>query len=524
MTLSRADREFRYPGVTFIDYKQLDMDRVLTGLLQRLRWGGSSGILLRTRDVTVDDFVATMTEHPELFGGFEESVTRRWVETHLVDMVNRGKATQAVAGLRPLHGYTYHFRNSRRSRSYGADEQIYSMIEHAPARYANTLPLLREFFFAGVDTNTDESRPGAQIDVETQALINLSKAAEGEITDRKSQAERRNDPPLYPEAAELLANDTVRLLFHKNLIPRSVLVDYLKILFAFHLGLYHLQVMKVLPARLAGKRARPDGGFFLDVGGVPETTAAALAERSAATWYGRISGYVPATFTMKRLEDFARYLVKRRKRTPPPTGFFTVDDLLLLNGSAWKDDRATFAESKLANVLEDSRGDSELPPEIVQLQELDDDPFTTYVNVITAYRMAFHRKYIRECLDSLLLKNRPGAMLAQPRRGERRFVLDGRLLEVLLQIALLKPGGRQGFHTEKLRVDEFLTILRDRYGLYIDRLPAGDGFDRPSIIEQRALRDNTRAFTTRLREIGFYSDLSDAYLTQTITPRYVIEP
>jgi hypothetical protein len=37
------------------------------------------------------------------------------------------------------------------------------------------------------------------------------------------------------------------------------------------------------------------------------------------------------------------------------------------------------------------------------------------------------------------------------------------------------------------------------------------------------LRDNRAAFIARLREIGFYSDLSDAYLTQTITPRYIIE-
>ena len=522
MALSRTDREFRHPGVTSIDYKQLDMDRVLTGLLQRLRWDGSPSILARSKDVTVDDFVATMTEHPELFGGFDEDVTRRWVETHLVDMVSRGKPAQAVAGLRPLHGYTYHFRNSRRSRPYGADEQLYSMIRHAPARYANTLPLLRDFFFAGVDINTDQPRPEAQIDVETQALINLSKAVEGDITDRKANVDHQDHPPLYPEAAELLVEDVVRLLFHKELIPRSVLVEYLKILFAFHLALYHLRIMKILPALVGGRRPAP-GGFFLDVAGVPGSTAALLAERSAATWYGRIPPYVSATFTVKRLDDFARHLVRRRKLSLPPAGFFTVDELLPLLGRSWAEQRTTFAESKLTPVLEGSRGDEELPPEISQLQELDDDPFTVYINVIAAYRMRFHRKYIRECLDSLLLKNRPGAMLAQPRRGERRFVLDGRLLEVLLQMALLRPGGRHGFHTESLRVDEFLAILRERYGLHIDRLPPGDGFARPSIVEERALRDNTRAFTTRLREIGFYSDLSDAYLTQTITPRYVIE-
>jgi hypothetical protein len=37
------------------------------------------------------------------------------------------------------------------------------------------------------------------------------------------------------------------------------------------------------------------------------------------------------------------------------------------------------------------------------------------------------------------------------------------------------------------------------------------------------LRDNTLGFKKRLREIGFYHDLSDAYITQTVSPRYVIE-
>ena len=116
----------------------------------------------------------------------------------------------------------------------------------------------------------------------------------------------------------------------------------------------------------------------------------------------------------------------------------------------------------------------------------------------------------------------------------RRFVLGMtggsgaayglRLLEVLLQIAVLKPGGAEGFHTGELRVDELLVFLRERYGIFIDQLPRGDGFATTSIEGRRALRHNVRAFTGRLREIGFYRDLSDAYVTQTITPRYRIVP
>ncbi|RKS78818.1 hypothetical protein BZB76_0252 [Actinomadura pelletieri DSM 43383] len=525
MTLSRGDKEFRHPGVSYLDYKQLEMDRVLTAFLPRLWWGGRSSILSRRSDLDVDDFTQTFQEHPESFVGFEADITRRWVETHLLDIVNRGKPTQAVAGLRPLHGFTYRFRNAHRSRSYGADEQLYEMIHHAsdPGRGARTLEHLKNFFFDGMDQRTEKPRPDADIDVETQALINLSEAVKRDITDRAASGkDRRSHPPLYPQASDVLVEDVLRLLFHRELIPRSVLVDHLKILFAFHLALYHLRILKLLPALVAGRPARPDGGFFLDVAGIPGTPAARLAERSAAVWFGRIPDFIEATFTVKRLDDLARHLVRRGALRTPGRGFFLVGELLRLLGPEHREERDRFAGGRLAAIEGTSTSDADIDREVEQILQLGLDDFTAYIQIITAYRVAFHRKYLTGCLDSLLLKKRPGALIAQPRGGERRFVLDSRLLEVLLQLSLLRQRDDGEYYTAALRVDEFLDILRERYGLYIDRLPVGDGFVRSTIDQQSAFRANVDAFTARLREIGFYSDLSDAYLTQTITPRYTV--
>ncbi len=92
-----------------------------------------------------------------------------------------------------------------------------------------------------------------------------------------------------------------------------------------------------------------------------------------------------------------------------------------------------------------------------------------------------------------MLKN-PGALITQPRvkNAPRRFILDSRLLEVLLQIAVLRPGGVLRSHTEPLRLEEVLLFLRERYGLYIDRLPPGDGFGLPSIQDWGALHEECR--------------------------------
>jgi hypothetical protein len=528
MGLHRVDKEFRHPGVSYLDYKQLDMDRVLTAFLPRLWWRGSPSVLIGSpKDLDIDDFVETIAEAGRWFSGFDQNrdVTYRWAETHLLDLVNRGKPNQAIAGLRPLHGFTYRFRVARRSRPYGADEQLYWMIHHASGgRGARTLERLKRFFFAGVDPRTDRPEPMSEVDVETQALISLSEVVKGDITDREARVrDRKVYPPLEPDASDLLVEDITRLLYHEELIPRSVMVEHLKILFAFHLARYHLRIMKVLPALVAGERVLSDSGFFLDVAGVPGTVAARLAERSTRVWYGRIPAFVQATFTVKKLDELASHLVKIGKLRRPAGGVILVPELLKLLGPGHRADRARFAESRLPRVLEAIQdADGELDRSIADLLQLDLDPFTTYVEIITAYRVKFHRDYLTDCLDSMLLKHRPGAVLAQPHRGERRFVLDSRLLEVLLQLALLRPDGHGGFHTESIRVDEFVATLRDRYGLYIDELPP-DGFGRPDLTDHAALRENRAAFIARLREIGFYNDLSDAYLTQTITPRYRIE-
>ncbi|WBC10510.1 hypothetical protein [Micromonospora sp. WMMA1947] len=527
MGLHKDDKEFRHPAVSYLDYKQLDMDRVLTALLPRLRWKGSPSVLVGSgADLSVDVFVEEITKHPDHFVGFDPEVTARWLETHLLDLVNRGKPGQAIAGLRPLHGFTYRFRVARRSRPYGADEQLYWMLHHGSTTRGTVLEQLKRFFFAGVDQRIGGVGDATEIDVETQTLINLCEAAKTKVTDREDRSRvRKIYPPLDTAAAELLTQDVTRLLYHRGVVPRSVLVDHLKILFAFHLARYHFRIMKTLPIWTTGDRVGFGGGFFLDVAGVPGTPAARLAETSAQVWYDRIPAFVQATFTVKKLDDFGWHLVKIGKLRKPADGMFLIEQLLSLLGPAHKADRGRFAEARLARVVEAASGeDNGLDPQIADLLQLKLDPFATYIEIITAYRIKFHRGYLTDCLDSLLLKHRPGAMLTQPRRGQRRFVLDSRLLEVLLQLALLRPDGAGALRTAAIRVDEFLAVLRDRYGLYIDELPPGDGFGQPSIIDHRALRENRAAFVARLREIGFYTDLSDAYLTQTITPRYRLEP
>jgi hypothetical protein len=402
------------------------------------------------------------------------------------------------------------------------------------------LEQLKAFCFEGYDPITERPLPHQVLDVETQALLHLSEQV---VDAPDTQAGRESFPPLCVGAADLLAEDVQRLLFYQRFIPRSVMVDYLKVLLSFHLALYHLRLLKLLPALVRRKGADPTCapsacpmnprsaddphgdcpyrvGMFVDVVGQPGSSIARLAERSADAHYRRIPAFVKAYFATRKLDEFATDLARRGKLSKPETGSFTVGEILHLLDPMHKAERDKFFGQRVYGLIQDA----ELDPEIKAVVEMNLSDFEAYVEMLVALRGRFHRQYITECLDSLLLKNRPGALIAQGRtkNAPRRFVFDSRLLEVLLQVAVLRPGGALGYHTGEMRIDELLVFLRERYGLYIDQLPWGDGFAAPSIADRQALRTNLKAFLVRLREVGFYRDLSDAYVTQTITPRYQI--
>ena len=530
MALAARDREFRLPKISYLEFKQVEMDRVLTALFARLQHNGYSNRLRRRTDLTVDVFVEEFMSCPEIFANFAQhtDIVRRWTETHLLDLVNRGRATEKVAAPRPLHGYTYLFRNPYHCRDYGAAQHIYEVLYSAHGG-SKALEHLKAFFFPGIDAATGKEEAGITIDVETQALLRLSKKLiQDDLADMS--VKRESYQPLLQQSADIMAEDILRLLAYQSFIPRSVMVDYIKILLAFHLALYHLRLFKLLPDLVRRQGARvPDQeqiGILVDIANIPGTPVAQLAEQSADIHYRRIPAFVRAHYAVKKLDQFVSYLSKQPGKAPTPArGYFTVEEVLAYLGSQAASERNPFFKQRMAGVLEGSNADGdEIPPELQAILDLELPPFETYVEIVTSIRGPYFRRYITETMDTLLLKNRPGALLGQQRASgsRRRCILDAKLLEVLLQVAVLRPSDSQGFVTCPVRIDELLEWFRKRYGIHVDRLPKGDGWEEPGINELRALRDNAQAFRRRLREIGFYEDLSDAYITQVVSPRYEI--
>jgi hypothetical protein len=221
----------------------------------------------------------------------------------------------------------------------------------------------------------------------------------------------------------------------------------------------------------------------------------------------------------------AEYLCNKTGRlSAPADGVFTVGHLVSLLKAEFDTERQSYFKFRLASLVEESStGRQNVDPEIREVMAMGLDDFESFIEILMAYRGRYHRQYIIECLDSLLLKNKENGLLAQARSkgSPRRFVMGSKLLEVLLQVAVLTQDEGH-FITREIRVEDLLSFLRNRYGLHIDRLP-GTPLAKDSILDRRALRLNLETFKRRLREIGFYEDLSDAYVTQMVSPRYPIK-
>ena len=547
MSIKGRDKEFRIPKVSYLDFKHIEMDRVLTMLFPRLKYDGyGSRRPPRGGDLSVEEFLEDFLEHPEWFSGFDKhpDIVHSWIETDLMDMVNRGKSNQALAAPRPLHGNTYKFRNAKHTRDYGAAEQIYWMLFYArKGKGQAARDALKRFFFPGIDLVTDRYDPSAAVDVETQAILRLDHQVTQDMKDSKEPSRFH---PLCIGQADTMADDILRLLAYEPYIPRSVLVDYLKTLMAFHLALYHLKLLQVLP-KLVKQRSGNDLcntkecpinpsldnalegcpyriALVVDMGDVNNPHMAELARKSTDRLYRQIPAFVQANFVVKKLDEMAEYLSKKTgKLASPANGVFGVGDLVSLLKHEHDADRQAYFKFRLAALIEESTsGNEDVDPEIREVTAMGLGEFESFIEILMAYRGRYHRQYITECLDSLLLKNKETGLLAQSRTkgSPRRFVLGSKLLEVLLQVAVLnQDGGR--FVTREVRIEELLSFLKNRYGLYIDRLPE-NGQTNSSILDRRALRMNLEAFKRRLREIGFYEDLSDAYVTQKVSPRYAI--
>ncbi|GHO56030.1 methylation-associated defense system protein MAD7 [Ktedonobacter robiniae] len=546
--LTKEEQEFRKPLIAHFDAKAVNLDRMLVNLFMLIKYGGRRPVTTRARgEVTIDSLYERLTRDPNTqkgLSGYPE-ITKKWLSSDLIDVVSRGEqGKEAVAAPIPLSLDAYKLRNTKYTRDYNSSDQAYNMLY---AGDPDIIKCLRECF------GEREATPAVQLDLDTLVIKRL--VSDKDLHDTPSSDNKELLIPLLSQApARLLADDVRRLLAYQEVVPRHVMLDYLKTILGIHMGLYMLRLFSLLPGWVKVKRTGgtcehclgPSKNDFMipclykpllliDMGNDYQSTMATMSQANALEQFARINDYIKAVFTVNQLlyylnNDFSRRgepaSVQEALATyhNPPADFEIMFKLRLNTLFQELDHQRQDADDPGISSRKQAKEQAQWS-EIDAIRDMQLSPFEMFIEVVSYIRTPFHQKYHIALLDSLLQKNEDTGLVRQgrSRKNGRRFHIGSRLLEVLVQIAVLEQDGPNHFRSRPILIDELVRWLLDRYGFVINGLDVPALAEQAGVRELAAYRDNLRALKDRLREIGFYIDLSDAYNAQTIRPRYRLE-
>ncbi len=511
--LHKNETSFRNPLLFASDAKAVRMDNVLTNLFVLLTHNGQrpkQRMVPESRgsiDLTKLQNRLETLESKESAAGFTEhtDASEAWLRSNLVNMVNRGKPDkEKLASLRPIHLQSYRLRNPKQSRDYSSADQVYLMLDQHP----QVKEKLKEFLAEGWDESTRQIDDSETLDVDSVGILQLIKDLKPDPLQSNTGINKVR--PVLPQQAELFCEDITRLLAYKKSIPRSVLLDYIKTVISFHLSLYLQTLVHVLPQMVkAGTSDIPiDQSWVVDLTGNLDSRISELAIRDAEYTYNSIYNYIKASYQVNAVLG---------KTGADFTDSDHLDEALqaLAHPPA---DFETYFQFKWNHHWQNSDADEkELMNGFLQY---DPSYFDRYLELLLMKTGKLRHMRHVELLDNLAFKNNERGFLAQGRskKHPRRYVMGTRLLEALTQILLVEPEGR-GFVTHAISIEALMGKLRSRYGLIINGL-GEERFSQSDVNTNLAFRENVEAFKNKLRQIGFYNDLSDAYILQKVRPRY----
>lgn len=565
--LTRSQKLFRMASLYPVDANNLDVDEAMSRLFIYLRTGGR---LIRRSDKVIFDarlckdaetpkavLDAVLEENGHLFEGMNaerRELLVSWLESHFAIMSRRGKSaggSYRMSGLRPLHFMVIKLFNPNvKGQDRRLSEFFYNALKGDATLTSAPDSLMRQFFELGVrrhgdnDYRVDEASlqqlsANQRLDIELLFLLRLLEPFDTDKYSTKKDDQVSDVDFLCPEQIDLLKQDLKLLFLYKDCIPRRELINYMSTLMVFHAALYFHQTVRIANHMVGNaKLPKPRGGrpnpgeprchtpfeldFFCDLTGGHHERVDELAKQRFTEHFKEVERYFKSAYLMKKLEEFAGgYLTPDQKKS----GGKAYIELLLKGFLKHKDIDGYFARDiqaiRQAGYDEES---GEYNPEVERIIAICNDRglnrLQTFVEILYHYQYGTLREQHRKLISGLCGNELDRGFMAGRGRARRKYVIGNELLEVLIQLAVLeKRQSDSKWQTRPIPIRKFVDWLSGRYGLLIDTL--GPNCDE-SEQNNRALAANYEALKTRLRQLGFFTDLADASNSQVIEPRFCI--
>lgn len=521
-----------------IDANNIIFEQAIVRLLVLLHTSGKPISRTGKDFLYADDLVEILKQNTAHFDGITDPVRERlmknWINSDYATSIIEGKGRQGrprISNLKPLHISTIKLLDPRiRSQDRDTSVFLYNVFKGDGGSSAKSF--LMDFLIEGTKKEgsfnlvTDEERFN-NLDIETQFLLRIldsfrvdnPSTREKEVPGFKALCEAQQRQFFY---------DIILILVYKNNVPRRELFHYLTVLLNFHCALFVMKTFNQINAIVDTQKAKCGlcksiaGGIdfnklckcdfqtkiFVDLTLGQDKICDMLSKRSVDVNYNEMYRYFKSHYKLVKIAEFAA--TKGQKDLGPEQlmGFLNHPDL---NGH--------FSYELSRIIADPDMEDNENLKEILKMEMPALDKFVEILcNDPSNWKLRTtnHKKL----MTSLCNMNKDDGFLQGGRGRKRKYVLGNVLLEVLVQLAVVSADPAKGFKTQPITIVSFVEWLKDRYGIYINEWP--NGSDSPETA--KALTNNFNALKDRLRQLGFYTDLSDASNSQVIKPRFKVEP
>lgn len=537
MALDRKQKAFRYFAAMPFDANNINFEQAVVRLLVLLHTKGK--IIAKTNKDTLypESLVELIKENSAYFEGItdpvRERLIRNWIVSDFATIVIEGKGRigrPRISNLKPLHLSTIKLLDPR-IRSQDRDISVFLFNVFKGTAVTSDNDFLMAYLLEGTKrlgefnlVVDDEKFNG--LDIETQFLLRL---LDSFSVDRP--ALNTNLVPEYKFICDghqkQFLFDTLKLLVYKDSVPRRELFSYLTILFNFHTALFALKSFSQINSLVDKQKLRCNScrtiqgesdfsklckcdfqpGIFVDLTIGQDKLCDSLSKKCTDEHYNEMYHYFKSHYKLAKLNEFAKTQGNSNPTLEQLCGYLTNPSL---DG---------FFGYKLSDIINDD--DLKDDPDLQAILKMDIPSIDKFVEILCNDKSNWKNLVARhkKLMAGLCNMNREDGFLQGGRGKQRKYVMGNLLLEVLVQLAVVSADPR-GFKTQPITIVHFVEWIKDRYGIYINELPGGS--DSPETA--KALNKNFMALKDRLRQLGFYTDLSDASNSQVIKPRFKIEP
>lgn len=270
--------------------------------------------------------------------------------------------------------------------------------------------------------------------------------------------------------------------------------------------------------------------LFVDCSNGVDPQLRGLAEQSFDDYLRRIEA-VPSILMALRLLDYSARFDATLKKIDLPKRPYATQWLALLGDLLFgrHDESALILKGldrkaqELADRLEEEYADE---ASILRNDDAQPNPVWRFAEVLTLLQgRKSTQNNVTSLLDSASLMNRPHGLTARravirkgpssetaKKRDLRSVTFTDSVLDYLVHRHVLRNG--KHLATRPIALQDFLQLLRERYGFFVDVSPAGHA------ISNEQLRGNRQTLERRLRDLGLLIGVNDAEAMKYLRPRF----